>query len=299
MKPPGTPHRALIELPAPSVLAEQTISILGCGWLGRALGEALVADGCRVRGSTTTPEKRAALQAAGIAPFLLRLAPALEGDAGDFFASEVLVLNVPPSRSGDDPARFHRAQVRAVADAADAGGVQHLLFVSSTGVYPALGREVTEDDAPDDWRSAGLKRATARAVLAAEHLLRERNAEDGFDLTIVRAAGLYGPDRNPGRFLAGKEGLEEGGRPVNFVHRDDVIGVLRAVLAQDAFGEVFNACADRHPARRAFFREKARALGLASPTFADDEKGAFKIVSNEKVKRRLGYRFRHPDPLAS
>ena len=281
----------------------QTISILGCGWVGEPLGRALVADGHAVKGATTTPGKRARFEEAGIAPHVLRLAPrrenGIEGEhADDFFAADVLVFTVPPPRDVEDRVAFYQKQLRAALDAARAGGVRHVLYTSSTGVYPPLGREVTEEDAATPEQANDLKRESARAVRAAERVLAEEAQQGGFDATVVRLAGLYGPGREPGRFLAGRSGLAEGGRPINFVHRDDAVGVLRAVVAQGAWGETFNACADEHPSRRAFFQQRAEAAGLEPPTFANDENGAFKIVANEKVKRRLGYAFRHPDPLA-
>jgi nucleoside-diphosphate-sugar epimerase len=280
-------------------VASQTISILGGGWVGLPLGRALAEEGHRVNGATTTPRKQTLLEEAGLAPYVLRLAPEVEGErAGDFFEADVLVFTVPPPRDAGDRVAFYEEQMRAALDAAHSGGVRHVLYTSSTGVYPPLGRVVTEEDAATEAQADALKRESSRAVRAAEHVLAEAAARSDFDSAVVRLAGLYGPEREPGRFLAGKKDLAEGGRPVNFVHLDDVVGVLRAVIAQGAWGEVFNACADEHPSRRAFFRKRAEAAGLEPPTFADDEKGAFKVVSNEKVKRRLGYAFRHPDPLA-
>ena len=278
----------------------RTISILGCGWVGLPLGRALAEDGHRVHGATTTPDKQAALEDAGIAPHVLHLTPNVESDrADDFFDADVLVFTVPPPRGVDDRVGFYKKQLRAALDAARGGGMRHVLYTGSTGVYPPRGRVVTEDEAAStDAEAAALKRESSRAVLAAERVLAEQASAADFDHTVVRLAGLYGPERDPGRFLAGKKGLSEGGRPINFVHRDDAVGVLRAVIAQDAWNDVFNACADAHPSRRDFFRQKADDAGLEPPTFSDDDKGAFKVVSNAKVKEQLGYAFRHPDPLS-
>lgn len=50
-----------------------TIGILGCGWLGKPLAEHLLAEGYRVKGSTTTPEKKEILLDAGIEAFKVTL----------------------------------------------------------------------------------------------------------------------------------------------------------------------------------------------------------------------------------
>ena len=44
------------------------ISILGCGWLGFPLAKALLSKGLSVKGSTTSSEKLATLEKAGITP---------------------------------------------------------------------------------------------------------------------------------------------------------------------------------------------------------------------------------------
>ncbi len=273
------------------------VSILGCGWLGRPLGAHLVEQGLEVCGSTTTPEKREALREDGIDPVLLRLDPDLSGDPGALFASPILVLNIPPPRSEDDVTAVHRQQVRAVLEAARAGAVEWILFASSTGVYPNVERTVSETDCPPGQPDAlpGPRRRTGEALLNVEGLLMEAPA---VDVTIVRLGGLYGGDRHPGRFLAGRSDVARPNAPVNLIHRDDAVGVFATLLAQNIRGEVFNACADEHPTRRALYTRAAEALGLEPPTFDRDDPTTGKRVSNQRLKDRCGYTFTHPDPLA-
>lgn len=275
-----------------------SVSILGCGWLGHPLGAHLVENGWTVRGSTTTPEKRDVLRQDGIEPTLLTLDPDLSGDdPASFFQSSVLVLNVPPPRGADDVRAVHRRQIEAVCDAAGEGAVEWVLFASSTGVYPSVERTVTEEDGPPGQPDAlpGPRRSTGEALLDVERLLLET---PDFDTTVVRLGGLYGDDRNPGRFLAGRTGVGRPQAPVNLIHRDDAVGVFATLLAQDVRGEVFNACADEHPSREAFYTRAAEAMGLEPPTFDDSDSTTGKLVSNEKLKARCGYQYRHPDPLA-
>lgn len=274
------------------------VSILGCGWLGRPLAQHLVAQDVHVRGSTTTPEKIDALRADGIEPFLLSLDPHLTGEnAASMFASPILVLNVPPSRDADDVQAYHRRQIDAVREAAAEGAVEWILFASSTGVYPNVERTVTEADQPPGIPDAlpGPRRSTGRAVLAAEKRLMD---DPAFATTIVRFGGLYGGDRHPGRFLAGRSNVGRPEAPVNLIHRDDCVALLATLLDQDVRNEVFNACADAHPTRRAIYTRAAEVLGLEPPTFDASDDTTGKIVDNQKVKARCGYEFRHPDPLA-
>jgi nucleoside-diphosphate-sugar epimerase len=209
----------------------------------------------------------------------------------------VLVLNVPPPRGAEDVLERHRRQIDAVRAAATEGGVDWILFASSTGVYPNVERTVTEADQPPGQPEAlpGARRSTGRAVLAAEARLMD---DPAFATTVVRFGGLYGDDRHPGRFLAGRTNVGRPQAPVNLIHRDDCVALLLALLAQDVRDEVFNACADAHPTRQAVYTRAAEVLGLDPPTFDASDTTTGKVVSNQKVKATTGYQFRHPDPLA-
>ena len=266
---------------------------MGCGWLGLPLGRTLAADGYAVHGSTTTPSKQNTLRDAGITPYVLTLSPTLSGDKTEaFFGTDVLVLNVPPPRGRDDLIDYHRRQIASVCDAAAAGSIEWVIFASSTGVYPRVEGTVSEADTPDEAATRSALRPSGAALLEAERMLWD---EAAFATTIIRFAGLYGGDRDPGRFLAGRDTVSGGDAPVNLIHRDDCIGIVTAILAQDVRGETFNACADTHPTRRALYTAAAERLDTAPPAFEDG--GANKRVSNEKVKRVLGYTFTRPDPL--
>lgn len=279
-------------------MIDEEVSILGCGWLGRPFGQRLVQRDVSVRGSTTTPEKVETLREDGIEPYLLALTPDLSGEGLDpFFASSILVLNVPPPRGADDVQVQHRRQIDAVRNAAAEGAVEWVVFASSTGVYPNVERTVTEADQPPGRPDAlsGPRRSTGRALLDAEARLM---GDSRFATTVIRFGGLYGADRHPGRFLAGRTNVSRPEAPVNLIHQDDCVALLLAVLNQGARGEVFNACADAHPTRRAVYTRAAEVRGLDPPTFDESDTTTGKIVDNQKVKSQTGYQFLHPDPLA-
>ena len=284
------------------------ISILGCGWLGLPMGRALVEAGhlmqadhlVRVRGSTTSPDKLPALAAAGLEPHLVRL-PASGGDIVQaqppgFWEADVLIVAVPPPRGVDDREAASRVQMQALSGAAAQHGVPWIVYCSSTGVYPPLGRAVREEDAgPQEGEAEeGALRPGGAAVWAAEETLR---ASDAYDTAVLRLAGLYGPGRPPGRFLAGRTDLPGALHPVNLVHRDDVVGAVLRLLGRAPADpslrrDTLNLCADEHPTRAAFYPAQAERLGLEPPTFAPATERAGNTVQNERAKARLGLRFR-------
>lgn len=267
-----------------------TISILGCGWLGLPLGEALVKVGYQVKGSTTTPTKLATIQATGIEPFLIKIEDDLIGSRlNDFFNTDIVILNIPPGRRDPEVEERHPRQIRVVAQYLTEAEVKKLIFVSSTGVYPNLNRVVTEED------STHPERASTAALVVAENFLQLQNA---FATTILRMAGLVGGTRKAGRFLAGKTDVPNGSAPVNLVHRTDCIEVIKAIIRLEKWNEIYNVCADEHPTKRDFYTAQAYKDDFTPPTFKTQQtKVAYKIVSNQKLKTALGYTFKYPDPM--
>jgi nucleoside-diphosphate-sugar epimerase len=249
----------------------------------------LAQSGYAVKGSTTSPEKLELIKAAGIKPFLLTVKDEVQAaEKTEFFNADLLVLNIPP-RGRRDPAveENYPRKVKAVLNEVSQSPVQKLLFISSTGVYGNENSTVDEDTplAPST--------ASGKALDIIERFL---GLQQSLEITVLRLGGLIGGERKPGRFLAGKKDVPNGEAPVNLVHRDDCIGVIEAVIEQDAWGHTFNVVADEHPTRAAFYTAQAEKEVLEPPTFVANADLSYKIVSNERVKAALNYTFRWPDP---
>lgn len=270
-------------------MSSPSISILGCGWLGFPLGSALVKEGFVVRGSTTTPANCSVLEKSGIIPFLLKCNPQLEGDAIDeFLRSEILIIAIPFRRDFENPWEY-KSQIESIIDKAERSSVRYIIFTGSTAVYPGRMAMAIEDKSfePDNLRS--------EVLLNIEQTILQNSL---FKATIIRLGGLCGGGRLVGRFLSGKKDLSGADDPVNLIHQDDCIQIILEIIRQGAWGEIFNACADQHPTRQELYTAAARCLNLPPPTFiAGNAAGSLKVVSNEKIRRQLNYRFQHPDPL--
>ncbi|WP_333818836.1 SDR family oxidoreductase [Ohtaekwangia sp.] len=258
-----------------------SVSILGCGWLGKPLGVALLRSGYTVLGSVTQQEKLAAIAETGIEPCLLKFDPQPAGDYSRFFQSEILIISIPPRRK-TGLTTVYLEQLQNVVQEAQRGTISHIVFISSTAVYPDLNRIVYEDDAAVD-----------SYLTEAEKIV----ITSGIQTTVIRFGGLIGAGRHPGRFLAGKQEVPGRTSPVNMIHQEDCIKIIQAVVERDAWGEIFNACADEHPARGKFYFLASKQLGLEPPHFIEEDNSAYKIVCSEKLKKRLKYTFIYPDPL--
>ncbi|UZR92700.1 NAD(P)H-binding protein [Chondrinema litorale] len=266
------------------------ISILGAGWLGLALGEYLVKKGYEVNGSVTTASKIEILKSKGINPFHFGLNPAPEpkGVIEKFLDADVIVIGIPPSRKSDDMDTFHPAQMKELTKYMLEGEIRKTIYISSTSVYPSPNKEVKESDAtkPDVF--------VGNPMVLAERVLRQTGP---LDTTVLRVGGLMGYNRIPGKYASGKKDLDNGNSPVNFVHRDDVIGVIEQVIEQGKWNRVFNVSAPEHPLRKDLYPEMANRFGFEPPVFNYSSPADYKIVNTDKLAMELKYEFKYPDPF--
>lgn len=268
-------------------MTDQTISIIGCGWLGLPLAERLLVEGFRVKGSTTSAEKMAVLTQKGIEAYQLQLNPEPIGSLIPLLETDTLVINVPP-KAGKLGEAFHPQQIQQVTNAIKQSAIKHIIYVSSTSVYPELNRIVVEEDVTNPEQSA------APALIQAEQLIQNLVSERL--VTVLRCGGLMGYDRIPGKYVSGKT-IDSGTVPVNYLHRDDGVGILTAIIQQKLAG-TFNAVAPEHPPREAIYRKSCADFGYEVPMFVSPaEPVSYKIISPDKLRQTVHYPFQYPDPL--
>lgn len=266
----------------------KTISILGLGWLGLPLAELFLYKGFQVKGTVTGHDKAIALETKGIEVSLLKLhSDKIEISNLEFFKTDVLIVNFPPSRTADIET-IYPAQVQQILPYIYQYKVKKVIFISSTSVYPEINRIVSEDEVWSPDKPSGV------ACLKAENVLRN---DKHFSTTIIRFGGLIGADRNPYRFM--KRGVKngEGNKPVNLIHLDDCIGIIDHVLEQNIWNEVINGCCPVHPTREEFYRKAAIVAGVEPPSFDNSTEFQFKKVSSDKLTNLLGYAFKYESPV--
>ena len=266
----------------------QTISILGAGWLGLPLGKKLAAEGHTVKGSTTSEEKKTRLESQGLIPYVFSLGPhEIQGDFRDFFQADLLLLNIPPGRR-DPHVRTHFPQkIQVLLGNLSKKASLKCIFISSTSVYGNQEGIISESNPVSPTTNSGA------ALVEAEELIKNHIPQT----SILRMGGLVGNERHPGRFLAGRTGISGGNDPVNLIHLEDCIGIIKALIQQDLWGETFNCVADKHPSKASYYIQAAKALNLEPPQFLSDAEKGGKCVSNQKVKEVLSYSFKYADPM--
>ncbi|HFQ62609.1 MAG TPA: hypothetical protein ENK39_09975 [Epsilonproteobacteria bacterium] len=109
---------------------------------------------------------------------------------------------------------------------------------------------------------------------------------------ILRLGGLMGYDRIAGKYTAGKV-LTADSR-TNYIHRDDVVGIIISLIQHEVINEVFDAVAPIQSTKQTIFSQNAKKFGFKKTEFlGGDEVG--KRLSPTKICNTLGYIFRKKD----
>jgi nucleoside-diphosphate-sugar epimerase len=248
--------------------------IIGTGWIGNKLAESLVDKGHSVVGTRRTPSN---LTQTG---FNAIVYPPENAVLTQFLAeAELVVLAFPPSRSSTEQ---YTNDCLAIYQLISKDC--KVILTSSTSVYEGNGTCTEEDLAPDIQSTNRIHRAesTLRQLL-------------GTRLTIIRLAGLIGPDRHPVRNMSKSGKSYVGNQPINVVHQQDAVGIIEHVINHQIWGETINACSTEHPPRGNYYTWMANELKLTSPLFEDTTEES-KLVSNKK-SLDLGYHYVFPNPF--
>jgi nucleoside-diphosphate-sugar epimerase len=251
-------------------------TITGLGWLGLPLYKQLSKSGLKVCGSKTSVDDVEKYKAEGLNVFHLRLNPEVEGDSlNEWLNCETLVINIPPSRRIENIEELYPAQIKNLVKLVSPQ--TKIVFVGSTSVFGEVAGGV------DDHSPFNPETPSARALVACEEWLKQNRPES----VVVRFAGLYGPERHPGRFFARKvaeaggvaearaealEALEathipNGDSPVNFIHQTDAVRVLEKIIIDDFQNLSINACAPQHSTKREYYQRASAAGKFAQPAF--------------------------------
>jgi nucleoside-diphosphate-sugar epimerase len=218
----------------------KTAAIIGCGWLGVQMARALIQDGWRVSGTTTTPAKTVVLLEAGIDPVLYRL-----GDP-DPPQADLVIVNVPPSRT-PDYVRNLDSTIRHLPS------TTRLIFISTTSVYAAR-PDVFPTDSVVPGRPEPVDETTTsrHSPVPIAELIRAEGVFWGgraHRSAILRCGALTGPGRDITRLYAGRE-VPDADKPANVSPSALVIDRMRGIVTGNGWGVVVNAVIEPRPTRR-------------------------------------------------
>lgn len=200
------------------------VLILGCGYTGTAALRQAAALGLPVVATVRSPERAKALAEE---PAQILCAPMLDASIREHVDSQThVVVSYQPDPTTDDVVSASLASAHSIA------------YISSTGVY---GGQRGRIDEQTPLPTTPTERAAR--ILRAEGRYREQGA------TVLRASGIYGPDRGLHmRVIRGEHQIPgDGTRKLSRIHVEDLAAFALAA-GQHARGETF-VIGDEEPAQ--------------------------------------------------
>jgi nucleoside-diphosphate-sugar epimerase len=281
----------------------------GAGFIGSHLAEALVARGDEVRvvDSLVTGHRE---NLAGLPAVELIVGDLADPDVArramqgvDVVLHQAAIPSVP--RSVQDPVTSHRANVDATLNvlvAARDAGVRRLVYAGSSSAYgnaPVLPKVETMPPAPLS--------PYALQKLVAEQYCQLFTQLYGIETVTIRYFNVFGPRQDPSSPYSGVislfiDALFRGSRPTiygdgeqtrDFTYVANVVdGVLRAVEAPDASGEVINVATGGRVSLNELFRAVRDIVGsTVEPVYEQTRSGDVRDSQADigKALAMLGY----------
>jgi 2-alkyl-3-oxoalkanoate reductase len=285
------------------------------GVIGGPLVRQLVAAGHEVTGTTSSPARTGAIEAAGgRAAVCDALDAAAVAETVAAARPEVVVNELtrlpreynPRTVDYEPTNRVRREGGRNLLEAARSAGARRFVTQSIAFLYAPEGPSVLEEDAPP-WTDApgGFSEGVA-TLIGHERAVLEA---DGVDGLVLRYGQFYGPgtyfarDGSIARRVAKRQfpiiGPGEG--VFSFIHVEDAAGATVAAVERGAPG-IYNVTDDESAPLRQWLPVYADALGAKRPfriptfvarlfagSFAALTASGLRGASNAKAKRELGW----------
>jgi nucleoside-diphosphate-sugar epimerase len=266
--------------------------VAGCGYVGKIVAQLFCNAGWQVAGVTRSEESARAL---ADEPWRTVACDCSDRDAVEKslpeFRDADFVVHCASAGGGGEEA-YRRAYFDVAKNLLEILAPKKFLFTSSTSVYAQNdGSVVTEES------EAAPLSETAKVLRETENLVLVHGG------IVARLAGIYGPDRwmTLRKFLDGTTTLDgDGGRFMNWIHRDDAASAIFHLATHDAPSGIHNVADDSPTTQRECYEWLAahfhKALPPYGPASTDRKRGVTnKRVSNAKL-RALGWRCIFPSP---
>ncbi len=260
---------------------QKKIAIIGLGWVGLPLSKKLESNGYHVIGTSTRSNKVAS---SSNIHFLQLEEGNLATQEDVFNDFDVMIIAITPGfkRGATD----YKDNVAALIEFAEQKQFKHVMLLSSSGVYTSLTGHVDESTA----LNSNIEKV-AQLFTAEQKVL----SFSGYS-QVLRLAGLVGPNRYPGKFLAGKKDVSQANAPIHLIHQTDVVDIIYQFINTPHLEGTFNCVSPTLCQRKPFYVKAAQCLSLEAPTFlADDDKLEYKEIDSAKLKKALNYQFQYPD----
>ncbi|MBK8925613.1 MAG: hypothetical protein IPM74_06830 [Crocinitomicaceae bacterium] len=252
---------------------KKTIAILGCGWLGLKWAKQLANKGFQVKGSTRSTAKKNEFIESGIEHFVLDETHAPLDELKSFTSCDLFMIAIPSSKISKD-------FLASLCQYIDPEKTK-IILISSTGIYRET-NEILNENAPLE--KLNITSPIYKTELFLQELFQGK-------LTILRAGGLIGYDRDPVRFAFAESVRKNPDGRINLIHVDQLMQVLDACLDDQIGHGIFNVCQAEHPTKKDYYSRCCLLANLTPPDFLIEEQESFKIIDSSKLFGVLGVEF--------
>lgn len=263
-------------------MSGSSLLILGCGWVGTELATRQIRQGVTVWATTTDEIKRAQLRAKGIEAVTHDFDEPTSLAIPRMQSFKTIVVSVPATRKYSHQAIKKRFE--HIRNSLTRYNYDKVIFLSSVGVYPDETGVYDEGYHEPHRMDPNLREA-------------ETCIQGLSNVSVFRLGGLFGKDRIFAKYFQNRV-CETGDQKSNFVHLDDVVGVVeRFILVDPVINGVYNVVAPEHPTKKEVILASAEKHGFEKPSNFRSTRSFEKIVSSEKIIKLLNYTFKYPSPL--
>ncbi|NIF06045.1 hypothetical protein F3J23_11400 [Chryseobacterium sp. Tr-659] len=247
------------------------IGIIGYGWLGERIAASM--RGKYILHTTTTSQNKAdELSAQGLNTVVAAFPDYQLTDPylqwAEINTLDILIITIPVSEKGCCISSLYNRIQNLSSFIGDFKG--QMFLMSSTGVYPDISKDFTEEDVPLE-------------QVSGERMLRNKYPH----INILRLGGLMGDNR-----LLKNYNVSNLDHAVNHIHYSDISAVITKMIEKETKSKLYNVTAPIHPV-------KSQVIN-AQKNVSDNEEFEVKgkRVISSKLISELDYTFQYPDPRA-
>lgn len=266
------------------------VAVIGCGYIGSEVANLWKTRGLHITATTRSPEKLKALASVAQKGVLVK-----GNDLTDYtplLASNEIILITIGADSAEDYYQVYRNTAHFIRSfAVESDLPKRIIYTSSCSVYgDHQGRWVDEE-------SALLGKTEQEKILIETEEIYQSLTEFGWNVTILRLAEIYGPQRElTSKFKQISRPLAGTGiQYTNMIHKSDCVAAIDYCLRHHLNG-IFNLADDDHPSRKELYHQLAKKLHRPDPEWDPKLTSLHtgnKRISNHKIKGE-GFVFRYP-----
>ncbi|ASW73902.1 hypothetical protein IQ37_17955 [Chryseobacterium piperi] len=243
--------------------------IIGCGWLGSRIAEVL-SKHFEMYTTITNPDKIEQLESKGFHPRLANFPDYLLTEKHAQWdvinKLDILIITIPLSGKSCCVSSLYNRIQNLLSFIGEFNG--QLFLMSSTGVYPDLSKEFSEEDMPSD-------------RISGERMIKAKYPQ----VNVLRLAGLMGDDRFLSKYKVSNLNFF-----VNHIHYMDVCSVIKKMIEKQVHSKVYNVVAPIHPV-------KSEVISIQKNVPHSEELNAEgKIILSSRLISELNFTFIHADP---